>query len=409
MRLKILPKFFLSIVLLYLVYEPAITQLLFGIHLYYANIAVVSVLLALRSIKTGSIKIEKRMINFFWIIFACSIYTFLITTFNHQEIRFFQHTYVVVEILSIYLLYTYIEKRYDAPEQVCLDILRGAVLLETIFVLLMFWIPAVKQFGIDLYQAESLSEINYYVVSKRIYGIFGDYTFKCQVFNGMLSFFFLFFFYIKREKSYLVYAALSLFISIVNGRTGLLVLIIISLEFLLLQLVLNKGQLMKVLRVLLLGIVGGLAILILVEKVNPDTYEFIMNMFKAFFGLETNGDNNLVVLKESFSFPNGLGLIFGEGIVVYAGTNATDIGYCNDIYLVGVIVTVIEYISVISLLRVRRKITIATIYNICMITGLLVANIKGVCMRSGTIIVGLLWLRMIVEKLIVSNQQFNER
>lgn len=408
MKMTILSKGFLSIILLYLIYEPAITQLLFGIHLYYVNIAIVSVFLALRFVKTGSVKIEKRMINFFLIILSCSIYTLLITALNHQEIRFFQHFYVVVEILSIYLLYTYIVKRYDMPEQVCLDILKSVVVLETIFVLLMFWIPAFKQFGIDLCQAESLSEINYYIVSKRIYGIFGDYTFKCQVFNGMLSFFFLFCFYVMREKKYLMYAALSLFISIVNGRTGLLVLIVISLEFLVLQLLLNKGQLINVIKILLLGIIAVLLVFVLVKRVNPGTYEFIMNMFKAFLGLETNGDNNLAILKNSVSFPTGLGLILGEGIVVYAGTNATDIGYCNDIYLVGIIITAIEYMAVIYLLKVKRRTWMARIYNICMITGLLIANVKGVCMRSGTIIIGLLWLRMIVEKFIIPNQQENE-
>ena len=114
-----------------------------------------------------------------------------------------------------------------------------------------------------------------------------------------------------------------------------------------------------------------------------------------------NGDNNLVVLKESMSFPTGLGLILGEGVTIYTGVNRTDIGYCNDVYLVGVIVTAIEYISVIALLKVRSRLPEAKIYNICMTTGLLVTNIKGVCMRSGTIIVGLLWLRIIMENSIL--------
>ncbi|OUN88059.1 hypothetical protein [Gemmiger sp. An50] len=401
MRLKTLPKGFLSLVLLYLVYEPAITQLLLGVHFYYVNIAVVSVLLALRLIETGSIKIEKRIVNFSLIIFACSIYTLLITALNQQEIRFFQHFYVIIEILSIYLLYTYIAKYYDDSGRVCLDVLKTVVVLEAIFVLLMFLLPAFKQFGVNLYYAENSAEINYYVVSKRIYGIFGDYTFKCQVFNGMLSFFFLFCSYLKKESGLLIYSVLSLFISVVNGRTGLLILIVITIEFLGLQLIMNKGQLTKVIKIAVLGIAGSVVVLLLVRKFNPDTYEFVINMFNAFLGLETNGDNNLVVLKESMSFPTGLGLILGEGVTIYTGVNRTDIGYCNDVYLVGVIVTAIEYISVIALLKVRSRLPEAKIYNICMTTGLLVTNIKGVCMRSGTIIVGLLWLRIIMENSIL--------
>lgn len=410
--------FLLAFLLLYIIYEPCFSSLILGIHPYIFNVLFYGMIIFIYFIRHQKVFRglfgEFRVFKFVIAIFIYGFYTLIITGFLGENVRFFQHIYVIVQVLILYVLNDYIKQKACNPDAFRLYILKLVVIIEFISCVLMIVSPEIKNLGVALYYAESSAEVNQFIISKRIFGLFGDYTFKCQIFNGMLSFFFIFFSLIEKRKDGYLFALMALFISIMNGRTGTLIFVVQILCVIILFSFIYPNAIQKTLKIIMFTSIGAIVVVLTISIVSPETYSFLMNMVLSLLGDESSTDQTINVLLNAISWPTGWGLIFGTGEVYYGSASAADIGFCNDVILVGVPMTILLYSTVFSFLFVRSKKrnNLVLIYNICTLLGLLIANFKGICLRNSTIVIGCLWLRMILEGKFNSVDNFiksNER
>ena len=103
----------LALILIYVIYEPEFSKLFLGIHSYFVNVIGISIAVALNYRKF--IHIEKRFFWFSFIIVACALYTMAITALTGNEIRFFQHIYVIFQIFAMYLINLYVDDHSKEP------------------------------------------------------------------------------------------------------------------------------------------------------------------------------------------------------------------------------------------------------------------------------------------------------
>ena len=216
---------------------------------------------------------------------------------------------------------------------------------------------------------------------------------------------------IWKDKKYCVYIPFLIFIILVNGRTGIAVMLIGTVVAFCYMFV-NKVRVVKLIKyTIILSIVACFSIMSL-KVISPTTYEWLNDGIQEIVKLFTTGEkegNFKVLIDNMWFLPQGIGMIFGEGHGVYAGegkifgVRSSDIGYVNDLFMGGLVYVGILYGSYIKFLLSktisRSKTEISKInksISLSFIAMLVAANYKGECMRGTNLLLGMIFIKVLL-------------
>lgn len=321
-------------------------------------------------------------------------------TYNIDSIS--PNLFLVIQVINISGIYLSLNKLSKGNQNKQIDFIINLGLIQGIIMLLMMFIPSLKQLAIDMYQQDNFD----WFYNNRIFGIAGDFTYMLPItmsFIGIISYLY----YRKNTKiRYLIYSLFIVGISSFNGRTGLMIyifsiLIIAGLDIkkLNLKLLLQSLPLM------------GFACLFLwlmyfnsawvASRMNWVFDSFIQTYRFIFFdeAQEHFGQlgSNMIFFPENINFVFGQGTrVFGELGLKYIGKQS-DIGYINDLFKGGIVYLIPFYISIIWLVRSKNK-KINHRYNFLIIIYLIISNYKGEALTGSPLIITMLMIKFIIDK-----------
>ena len=336
-------------------------------------------------------------------VFSLSVYFTLVQTINNIEIqnildyRLIQNNLINFLIINIAIISDKLSRLGYSKKDALEILLKIGAIQGVICVVSIFFLP-LKDIAVQLYA--NTGGINEFVIGSRVFGISNDYTFGTPIYHGMLAGIGLYY-AIKNKVNYYPYIALILFASIMNGRTGILVFIIFYLGIIVHNLLIGNLKYAKkpLLAILLVSVLMVGAI----QYVAPSSYNFISILVQdtnnLIFKKELTG--NYEALNQSISLPSGNALIYGAGHRVYADkaseyeTTSSDIGFINDLYMIGIVLSIVFYITILYFLRYRStedKFLMTALFIILMF-----ANIKGEVFRSSIVMFLVIYTKIILD------------
>lgn len=175
---------------------------------------------------------------------------------------------------------------------------------------------------------------------------------------------------------------LLLFSALVNTRTSIFLFLICLVAITITALFSKK--LKQVLSMLSVILIIGIVLLILLKTVsqsNEATYKWIEKGFEEVNAmLQGEQEGYFVTLFGKFiKFPEGLHLIWGEGISLFGKPDGSDVGIINTIWIGGILLAIWIYLGFITfyLNRISRVNYINKSILIVIVLSFLIANVKG--------------------------------
>ncbi len=321
------------------------------------------------------------------LIFLSSIYTIIIMLIQNVPINSIMDTRIVqgnvinLVILNIAII-IYKCKKINMKKENVVDMLINLAVIQGIICLLQVIIPTLKQVSEYIYLLSA--QENSYILRKRIYGLSGEYTFGTQIYHGFIAGIAMYSKIVEKRGNFIKIGLIVIAV-LLNGRTGIIPLIIFTIY----SITKNAFIMNKYLSTLRTTIIGTICIIIVMNVLQnfvPDTYKFIMDFVYETINLilYSEATGNYEVLLDSYVFfPEGIGLIFGEGHNVYddyaktLGYTHSDIGFVNDIFQGGIIYITLLYGSILYLIK-KSKLE----YGIILYILLLIVNYKGEIFKS---------------------------
>ena len=269
--------------------------------------------------------------------------------------------------------------------------------IQGIICLAMLLVPSLKSVANALFTATTSYSSDAYILTTRVYGISNSYTFGLPIFHGILSGI-CYYLAIAKDKSYFKYLPLTLLVSVLNGRTGLIVATLL-IVFSTLYVLVKKRGLKPIFYLILILLFGGI-VLYFIKLYVPNMYKFISVIIKEINNYFTTGEfegTSKYLFNDKLFFPEGLGLIFGEGIRPYTSSNTlikSDIGFVNDLFMGGLIYVYFLYGAYIRLL-VRKGANEKDNFIVFMILiGMVIGNWKGEIFKNSLLMIGILFISL---------------
>lgn len=233
-------------------------------------------------------------------------------------------------------------------------------IVQAVVSYIMLIVPPLKEIAHLLFAGgKGIPEKHLYLLSYRIYGIGTSYTFSLSLVQGFAATIALLFAFYKKSLPYLFLSIFIMGSSVLNGRTGLLIYLLVAYILIIREFLINfKWR--YIAYILAMIFVGGI-VLWLLSVVNPSNAEWILNSFNEFYLLLFKGEltGNLSYLGGSFlHVPEGIfNNLFGTGYSIYneMGSNIynvnSDIGYINDLFKGGILLIALIYFPAFQLIR----------------------------------------------------------
>jgi len=339
-------------------------------------------------------------------ILISSIYFLLRAFINYNDLRIIQNSFIIIQIIHVIFLIDLMEN-FGYKRDNMINVLLKLGSLQGIICILMLIVPNFRQLALNLYYLGR--EENIFISQMRIYGISGDYTFFTPIYHGMLASV-AFFYATFKNRRYFVYIPFILVSVFLNGRFGLLIFLT-GIFTLLVYLFYKKKVSIKLAKYLFLLIILIIVFFSLLHSLTPHTYDWIISGFEELLNLIIYNERtgNVQILHDMLFFPNGAGLIFGEGHRVFGSNSgypySSDIGYVNDLFMGGLIYVFILYGTIFKFLlkkvdplldENKNDRYINEIISIFLVLTLIISNYKGESMRSGLILLGAVFIKLIL-------------
>jgi hypothetical protein len=338
-------------------------------------------------------------------VFISSIYFTVVQILNNVEIssfmdlRIVQNNIINVLILHAAVIIDKLKKRGFTQQQ-AFELLLKFGALQGVICLLGLVFPYFKDLAVALYTAAGGA--NPFVIEARIYGISSDYTFGTPIYHGLLAGIGVYYAVKDRLHAYLPLILLTLFAAFLNGRTGVIVFLVVAVLSIVI-LYSRKREKRKI--VIALGSIAAAVVLLLsfIGHISPSTRQFI-GMFindtkNLLFEQELTG-NYEILIEDSLSVPaNDSAILFGEGTRVYdANAQAavgfrSDIGYINDLYMGGILFMLLLYLGVFYFLLAGSSAD--RLLFILIILVMLLANFKGEIFRSSIVMFLVIYVKLL--------------
>ena len=216
------------------------------------------------------------------------------------------------------------------------------------------------------------------------------------------------------DKKLLKYLPLIGVSILLNGRFGLILVVITVLLLLIANF--RIINIWKNIKYLCYGTIMIIALLLVVDKLSPETSNWLMIGFNEVTSLIFQGEkkgNISQLMGNHLQFPNGIKLIFGQGHRIFgeygktSGYHPSDIGYVNDLFLGGVVYVLILYPAILDFVINRSswrlisdpsKKSFIQLSSIMLATCLIIANYKGEVFRGGLLVTGAILISLIISE-----------
>lgn len=327
-------------------------------------------------------------------IYYCFIHIAFMSEFTLKSTRIIQNLFPIISLL---VLITIVDKlrKMDFSSIDGIKVLINLASIQGVLCLLMVLIPSLKNIANQLFLNTSYFKEGDYILSTRIYGISSDYTYGFPIVHGLLSGISLYI-GLKYDKKYIFNTFLIILSVILNGRTGLLIAIITILLSLVMTFELNRVSIRKLRLIIVLPIIIIIGMKLL-QLYLPFVYKFSTSLFTQLY---TRNDTVEYLTKSNLFFPNGLYFFFGEGHTVYGseaarlGYLASDIGFVNDMYMGGVVFTIIRYTAVFHLIITKPYNRFEHYLIIVTALAWIIANYKGQATANSMLIITIQFLSL---------------
>lgn len=251
--------------------------------------------------------------------------------------------------------------------------------------------PAIKAVSNALYAAAGGG--NEFVIAARVYGFSTDFTYGTPIYHGTLAAI-AFYFVLDGRRYYLIPTLLLLATTALNGRTGLLIFVVLAVALAISRLR-KRGSFVSIFALATGAAVLGWGALRLLEKYVPSSYRFLSAFLSDTAVLINEGklQGNYAILAEGLTArPQGLGLIFGEGVYLYSQESGfrTDVGVTIDLFAGGLVALLLVYGTFLAVIFGSKNAPIMVKFSLLVMW--FFANIKGEFFRSSILLFLVLFL-----------------
>lgn len=344
---------------------------------------------------------RKPIVLFIFFCFLATTYRVLRTGFNSVELNellsiTIQGLFPILYLTgALSLNYELANRGYDNKRKI--KFILQIALFQGIISILMLIIPAFKQIAINIYYNGGPAT-NFYITQNRLHGICdGDYTYGFQILHSLLALVSIFYAYYYKEKKYYLFSLIIFAVTLLNGRSGIIIFTI-GLILFALDIIKKKNGLLKVgLLVPIVLIIITVAIAF-IEKYLPNTYSLIDQAIRD-VSRTLSGDTNTETgsLLSMILFPTGIYLLIGRGFRIYGNGGRThnfigrsDIGYVNELFIGGFIYMFLLYTSYYHLisfsLKNTKKASLEKFILVVTLITMAFANVKGEAFRQPLLI-----------------------
>lgn len=335
-------KFIYFIITFLLIYRPFY---IFHINSYiftFGIFVVFSVIDLLNKGKYMFSHIKKKTIFFFILgIILSMIYCVIRVLMNNSlphgllDLRIPQHLIIIIHLLIAIFIINRL-KSFGYSQNKLIEFILNVATLQGLICLIMILVPSLRTYALNAFVNTTRFNAGDYILNVRVYGLSDSYTYGLPITNGLLTGL-CFFYSSTSNKKMLISLPFILLVSILNGRTGVLIgLLSVGIIVLLIN---SKNKIKAILygTLILFFLIISLQI---IQSINPNMYRFINKIFSIF---SSNNSTVTYLTKTALFFPKGLYFLFGMGFRVYGGLDTnfidkvSDIGYVNYMFLGGIL------------------------------------------------------------------------
>lgn len=301
-------------------------------------------------------------------------------------------------ICILYIIIKCKEYKFKIEDIIFSFVLCG--LLEFVIALVAFLIPVVHKVLIDTMYYFTRNDILLRpdLVKRRFYGYANDMLDSFGYGVGLMAVLPVILSFRTQKIRYLFFTPCLLFLTFINARTGLFIfaigfLCVIPMFFMMSKKSQFKFAITFLGLILLLGLLLGL-VYIFNRTAFTSSLTDILSIFKFIFKGErrAHGYDTASVLFDPSGWylpANWVSLLFGTGHTVFSvsGFQNSDVGYINDLWLVGIIGTVILYSTFILLFYKVWKCSkdfLNKTVSLMLLTSLMLFQIKGRAIMANT-------------------------
>lgn len=319
--------------------------------------------------------------RFLIVMFGLSLLVAIVHLITHPDVESFVDLRIVQNnvllLMAVHAAFiVHICKSRGFTAESALRMVYKLAAFQGVWGLLSFVIPALKETSNWLYQLAA-GDRGEYLMSSRIYGLMGEFTFVTPIYHGMLAAVAVYFALNYRFRG-LRYVPLILVAILLNGRTGIAVFAAMTALILL-------GQILRGRKIgPSLAIVAALTGLLwiawsVVSQLSPITARFLQGFIDETTALVADGSvqgTYSVLFGDILIFPEGLGLIWGTGDDIYQSQGfRSDVGLTNDLFMGGLLFVVIGYgMLAYFLIKNSRP---DTLLFVALFTGFAIGIVKG--------------------------------
>lgn len=315
--------------------------------------------------------------------------------FDFYNLRIVQNLFPILILIAVIIIYYELNcLKYSKFEK--FKFIINVATFQGVLCFLMIIIPSFREVAYNIFYQGS-SEINIYISASRLYGICdGNYTYSFQILHSFLALFCLNFAYFYKKPKLYINVFLILLVSILNGRTGLLIFAV-GFIFLLFYILFKERKLIKFIKYILLIFLFSITVITVANKYLPTTAKLFNHAINDVIGFKNNTideNNETAHLFSMIRLPNSdLHKIFGAGYRIYGDAGhkfgyfeSSDIGFVNDIFMCGVFSILFLYNSYLLffkyIVRSKKNCNFEKITSLILLISILFSNFKGELFRS---------------------------
>lgn len=336
--------------------------------------------------------------------------------FDLYNLRIIQNMFPILILMGVIIIYCELDKlKFDKFKKYKFII--NIATFQGFLCLLMIIFPSFRQVAYNIFYQGS-SKINIYISASRLYGICdGNYTYAFQILHSILGLFSLCIAYFFKKPKLYINTLLIISVSILNGRTGILIFLF-GFVLLLLYILISEKKIFKFLKYSFFIFLAISLTFIFIQKFLPSTakiFEHAINDVLNFNNNSYNDTNETYQLISGIKLPNTFfNIIFGAGYRIYGGAGekfgnyqTSDIGFVNDIFMVGIFSLLFLYNSYFIFMRKifksKDSVKFNKVFMFLLFVSIIFANFKGELFRSQMLISSLLIILLFIYKEVCNN------
>lgn len=403
-------RIWILVILFVFLYDPPILRYSLLLHM----LCVISLIVLVKSNRNTIIFVNMLVNTKIWIFSAILliislylvIYDCVSSSANVAYGRIYIYAVIAIEFVVIaYYFALYYRKSNSKLE----DFLKDILIIGNIqggIGFIAFLNPAIKEFLVGVMYANGVDKINAYLLSVRFYGFAHYLTSTTAIIQSVLAVIALWM-ALEYSNKYFIYVPLLLFSSVLNARSSL---IIIASGVILIAIYKVNFKNKKMWKELLLisVLVFLFARFVLPQLRLLESWTWIqsgIDEISAF--LQGDEIGYFEYLKNSIFLPEKTyQLLLGTGHAIFRGSIVSDVGYLNDIWMIGIILTGCLYIFFIRVIMndYRKHAKSVRFIQIFLVATFLIYNIKGIVIGNNEIVRFCILMTVVVYFLSTNNK-----